>query len=138
MPLGGLSRSEAEQRLLARSQALAKEKLRLALGGHEASVSVEELGLELVSGDSAARALGVARSAGLFANALHYLRSFFAAEELPAVLRVDHARFVAALGRLEPSLIDDPPFAGGLTIENAVARPFPPRSGRKIAVDAAL
>jgi hypothetical protein len=71
-------------------------------------------------------------------NALRYVRSLWSAEPLAAALRVDRPRFEAALVKLEPSLIDDPPFAGGVAIERGVPRAVPPRAGRKIAVDAAL
>ncbi|HYP88216.1 MAG TPA: VanW family protein [Polyangiaceae bacterium] len=136
--VGGLTAAEAEQRLTERSRALANEKLRLVLGGREASITIEELGLELSSRESAARALNVARGASAFANAARYLRSVFVAEPLPAALHVDRARLTSALARLEPMLVDDPPTAGGLTVESGVARVTPPRSGHKIAVGPAL
>jgi vancomycin resistance protein YoaR len=136
--LGGLPVREAERKLAERSRALGKEKLRLRLGKAEATASVEELGFELAAAGSNARAMGVGRSSGPFGNAFRYLRSLFTTEQLPAVLKVDRARFDAALARVEASLIDDPPFAGGLVIENGAPRQLPPRSGRKIANDVAL
>ncbi len=138
VPLGGASAEEAQQRLAERGRALAKEKLRLVLGGKDASLAVEELGIELLAHDSAARALGVGRQAGVFSNALRYLGSFATTDQLPPALHVDRARFEAALVQVETALIDDPPAAGGIAIEAGVARAVPPRAGRKIAVDAAL
>jgi vancomycin resistance protein YoaR len=137
-PLGGLVAGEATQRMTARRKALANQPVRLELGAKKASLSASELGFELLVPDSASRALGVGRRAGLFANALRYLRAAWAREALPAVLRVDRARFDAALRKLEPTLIDDPPFAGELAFEAGVARVLPARPGRKIAAEAAL
>ena len=138
VPLGGASREEARQKLAERGRVLAKEKLRLVLGNKATSVTVEELGMELVAHDSVLRALGVGRQAGVFSNALRYLRSFGAAEQLPGVVHVDRDRFDAALAALETNLIDDPPFDGGLAIEGSVARAVSPRAGRKIAAADAL
>ncbi len=138
VPLGGASAEEARQKLTERGRRLANEKLRLALGTKETTVAIADLGLALSANDSAARALGVGRQAGVFSNALRYLRSFGSAEALPAALRVDRARFDAALLQLETTLIDDPPSVGGIAIENGVARAVPPRAGRKIVSDAAL
>jgi vancomycin resistance protein YoaR len=136
--LGGLTASEAERRLAERSRAFRKQKLRLTLGKAETSASVEELGFELAAADSTARALRVARDGGVFANAFSYLRSLFMTEPLPAVLHVDRPRFDAELEKLEATLIDDPPFAGGLVIENGVPRALAPRPGRKITKEIAL
>ena len=135
--LGGASREEARQKLAERGHALAKEKLRVVLGGKEASATVEELGMALVAADSAQRALGVGRQAGIFSNALRYLRSFGAAEQLPGVVQIDRDRFGSALAALETTLIDDPPVAGGIAIENGVARALQPQAGRKVAADSA-
>src|SRR5205085_2613851 len=97
-----------------------------------------DLGIELATADSVAGALRVAREAGVFANALRYLRSLWSGEKLAAALHVDRPRFEAALAKLEPTLLDDPPFAGGVAIDVGAVRALPPRPGRKIAVDAAL
>ena len=136
--VGGLSRDEAKRKLAERAPLLAKEKLRVLLGGKESTVTVEQLGIELLADDSASRALAVARSAGALSNAWRYLRSAWSEAALPAALRVDGARFDAALAQLEGSLIDDPPLQGGLTFEGGVARALAPRPGRKIPRDAAL
>jgi vancomycin resistance protein YoaR len=136
--LGGASAAEAKQRLGERSRGLATEKLRLVLGGKTVSVAAEELGIELSIAESTARAMAVARNGGVFSNALRYVRALGTAEELPAVVHVDRPRFEAALGRVEAALIDDPPFAGGVVIENGAALAAPPRAGRKIAFDEAL
>jgi vancomycin resistance protein YoaR len=109
----------------------------LTLGEAEVSTTVEALGFELVVADSTARAMSVARSGGVFSNAFGYLRASLRAQRLPAVLRIDRARFDAGLEKLEPLLIDDPPIAGGLVVENAAARAIPARPGRKIAKEPA-
>jgi vancomycin resistance protein YoaR len=135
--LGGLTAREAERRLAERARAFAKEELRLALGNAKASTTAEELGVQLVVADSTARAMSVARGGGVFSNAFGYLRASLVAPRLPAVLRIDRARFDAGLEKLEPLLIEDPPIAGGLVIENAVPRAIPARPGRKIAKELA-
>jgi vancomycin resistance protein YoaR len=136
--LGGVPADEAKRRLVQRARTLASEKLRLELGGKTALLPVAELGLELAVDASVAQALGVARKGGTFSNALRYLGSFGSAEALPAVVRVDRARFGAALHRLEGELIDDLPRLGSIVIESGVARAVPAAPGRKIVVDAAL
>ena len=136
--VGGLSRDETKRRLAERAAVLAKEKLRVALGSKESSVTVEELGLELLVDDSASRAMTVARNSGVLSNAFRYLRSAWTEETLPAALRVDGPRFDSALAKLEAALIDDPPVAAGITVENGVASAIAPRAGRKIPRDSAL
>jgi vancomycin resistance protein YoaR len=136
--LGGLSRDQAKRRLRERAAELAKEKLRVVLSAKEASATVEALGIELAVEDSASRAVAVARSGGVLSNALRYLRSAWGEDALPAVMHVDRGRFHAALTKLEPALIDDPPLPGGIAIENGVARATAPRRGRKIQPDGAL
>src|SRR6185436_14450211 len=96
------------------------------------------LGIELMVEDSASRAVAVGRSGGLLSNAFRYLRSAWGEELLPAVVRVDRGRFDAALAKLEPALIDDPPLPGGIAIENGVAHATAPRRGRKIRPDVLL
>lgn len=136
--VGGVTGAEAKQRLAERARKLAAEQLRFELNGKTASLPVAELGLELSVDASVARALGVARSGGTFANALHYLGALTGTEELPAVVRIDRARFGAALSKVEGQLIEDLPKPGGVAIEAGVARAVPAAPGRKIAVDAAL
>jgi vancomycin resistance protein YoaR len=135
--VGGLSPDEAKRRLSERARTLAKEKLRIVVAGKEGSVTVEELGIDLALSDSASRAVAVARNRGVFSNAVRYLRSAWSEETLPAALHIDRGRFAAALAKLESALIDDPPLAGGIAVENGVARAVPARAGRKIAEDTA-
>jgi len=135
--LGGQRADEARRHLLERARALSAEKLQLVLGAKSASLTVEELGAELVPADSATRAMAEGRSSNTPANALRYLRSWFGQNALPGVVRIDPARFAAALAKIEPALVDDAPFAGGIAFENGAARALPPRAGRKIALDAA-
>ncbi|HEX2877737.1 MAG TPA: VanW family protein [Polyangiaceae bacterium] len=136
--VGGVTSAEAKQRLAERARSLAAEQLRVELGGKTASLPVADAGLELSVDASVARAVGVARSGGTFSNAWRYLSSLTATEELPAVVRIDRARFGAALSKVEGELIEDLPKAGGVVIEAGVARAVPAAPGRKIAVDAAL
>jgi len=131
--LGGNSRDEAERKLRELAQQLALQKLPLELAGKQASTTAAELGLELDVAASTSRALGAARSGGVIGNALTYLRAPFVSTSMPGVVRVDPARFEQALNELEPKLIDDPPFVGGLVIDGGVPRPAPARPGRKIA-----
>ena len=138
VPVGDATVTEAQQRLAERGAKLATEKLRLTLSGRTASVAVADLGLELSVDASVARALGVGRSAGTFSNALRYLSSLSGPEELPAVVRIDRARFGAALSKVESELIDDLPKPGGVAIEAGVARAVPAAPGRQIVADAAL
>jgi vancomycin resistance protein YoaR len=138
VPVGGATAAEAKQRLAERASKLATEKLRLELSGKTASVAVADLGLELSVDASVTRALGVARNAGTFSNALRYLSSLTGTEELPAVVRIDRARFGSALRKVEGDLIEDLPKAGGVVIEAGVARAVPAAPGRKIAAAAAL
>jgi vancomycin resistance protein YoaR len=132
--LGGNSRDEAERRLRELSQQVAAQKLQLELGPKRISSSATELGLELDATVSASRALAAGRSRGVFGNALAYLRASFSATALPAVVRVDPARFEQALKQVEPQLIDDPPFIGGVVIDQGAPRLVPARAGRKVAV----
>lgn len=136
--LGGSSAEQARAALSARSAALGQEKLRLSLSGAEATSSVAELGVELDVAGSVSRALGVARSGGVFANAFRYLRSFAAREQLAAALRVDRARFEASLDRAQAALVSDPPVPAALTIEGTTVVAVAPRAGRKIVRSAAL
>ena len=135
--VGGLSIEEAERRLQERFTRDA-QKLRLSLGAKEAPATLAELGLTLGVAESAQRALSVARSGGVFGNALRYLRASLSHEDLPAQVHVERARFDAAVSMLEAKLIDDAPFNGGVAFENGSVRAEPPRAGRKIDVEAAL
>ncbi|HVY31136.1 MAG TPA: VanW family protein [Polyangiaceae bacterium] len=132
--LGGNSRDEAEHKLRELAQRLATQKLRLELAGKQAVATAAELGLELDVAASTARALATARSGGVTGNAVAYLRAPFGSTSLPGVVRVDSTRFARALAQLEPQLIDDPPFVGGLVVEGGVPRLAAARPGRKIAV----
>jgi len=136
--VGGLPAEEAKRRLAERARTLTREQLRLELNGKSALVPIAELGIELSVDASVAQALGVARNGGALSNGLRYLRSFASVEQLPAVVRVDRARFGAALQKVEGELIDDLPRLGSIVIENGIARAVPAAPGRKIAVDAAL
>ena len=136
--LGGLPAEDAKRRLAESARELAREQLRLELNGKSALVPVAELGIELSVDASVAQALGVARKGGTFSNGLRYLSSFVSAEQLPAVVRIDRARFAVALQKVEGELIDDLPRLGSIVIESGVARAVPAAPGRKIAVDAAL
>jgi len=138
VPLGGVPAAEAKRRLAERAQKLASEKLQLELSGKTAVVPVADLGLDLSVEVSVTRALGVARNAGTLSNALRYLRSLGGAEVLPAVVRMDRARFAAALGEAESELVEDLPRLGSIVIEGANARAVPAAPGRKIMLDAAL
>jgi len=138
VPLAGASAEEAKQRLAERSRSLAQEQLRLELGGKSAQLAGSELGIDLAVADSVARAMGVGRQAGVFANALRYFRSLWSEDRLAAVVHVDRPRFDSALAKVERALIDDPPFAGGIVIESGAARALPARAGRKIPVNVAL
>jgi vancomycin resistance protein YoaR len=138
VPLAGASRDDATRRLHERAQELAGKQLQLALGGKQVAVAVAELGLEVDAARSAALALSAGRGGSVFGSALSYLRSWFGATSLDAVVRSDRAAFEQALAKVEPTLVTDPPFIGGLTFEGGVARALPARSGRKISLDAAL
>ena len=135
--LGGLPAAEAKRRLTERGRWLAAEKLRLELSGKTVLVPVAELGIELSVDASLAQALGIGRKAGTLADALRYASSFGTAQQLPAVVRIERARFDVALARLERELIDDPPELGGIVIEAGTPRVVPARAGRKIALDEA-
>src|SRR5215207_1492279 len=133
----GLSATELEQRIETRARALAKQPLRVRVAGKEAALTPAELGLDLAARPSAERTLAVGRNAGLFLNAWRYARSFWAKEQVLGVVRVDQARLDAALGGIEAKLIEDPPFPGGIEVEQGIPKAAPPRSGRKIARRAA-
>jgi vancomycin resistance protein YoaR len=135
--LGGASATEAKRRLSTRESELVKAKLRVVLASKSASVSADELGIGLRVDQSVAFALTIGRDGALLANMLRYLRSWGGEQELPAVVRVDAARFGAALSKLEAALVDEPPQPGGLAFEGAKVSAVPARPGRKIAVDAA-
>jgi vancomycin resistance protein YoaR len=136
VPLGGTTAAEARRRLAERARS--GEKLRFLLAGREVSLTSAELGVELDVTASVSRALAEGRSDGVFGNAWTYLRSWAGARALPAVVRVDRARFSEALRGLEGRLIDDPPTAAAIAVEQGVPRAVLPRAGRKISSDAAL
>lgn len=136
--VAGSTAAEAERLVSERTRKLAEEKLRLALGSARIELGVSELGIGIDARASVARALGVGRSGGVFANGFRYLRSFLVEERLPATLAVDRARFMAAIEGAQASLIDDPPFPGALSVAGAIVTVHPPRSGRIIAQERAL
>jgi vancomycin resistance protein YoaR len=136
--VSGRSRNEAEQLVSERGRALARNKLRLALGSASTELSAAELGIAIDVANSTARAASAGRTGDVFANAFQYLRSFFVEQRLAAALEVDHARFGQAMDRAEAALVDDPPFAGELTIEGKKPVVHPARRGRKISQNAAL
>lgn len=125
--------TEVERKLAGHAQSLARQNLRVQVAAKHATLPFAELGVEILPRESAARALAVGRSAGTFANALRYLSSLWRKDAQPAALRVDQAKLEAAIAKLEAALIDDPPFAGGLSVEAGRPKPAPPRAGRKIA-----
>ena len=131
--VAGTAAPEIERRLIEQARALDKRQLEVQLGSKRSSIAVAELGVAIAPGDSAAQALAVGRRAGFFPNAFRYLCSFWHSDQQEAVVRVDGARLDAAITRLESALIDDPPFAGGLSIEGTAVKQLPPRAGRKIA-----
>ncbi|HEX2678742.1 MAG TPA: peptidoglycan binding domain-containing protein, partial [Polyangiales bacterium] len=133
--VGGASRSEVERLLQQHAAQLAREPLKLQLGERQAAASLEELGVALDAPASASRALGVARSASWFSNALRYLAAVGRRESLGAETRVDRARFAAALDQVAPKLIEDAPLAGCVRVEDGVAAAIAPRSGRKLDVE---
>lgn len=138
VPLGGASRADAARRLHERAQELAGKQLQLVLAGKQVAVAVAELGLEVDAAQSASVALSAGRGGSWFGNALSYLRSWFGATPLDAAVRSDRATFEQALAKVEPILVTEPPFIGGLSFDGGGARALPARSGRKISLDAAL
>jgi vancomycin resistance protein YoaR len=131
--VGGLSQAQIAARLEERARLLATQKVRLRVGAKEAGVSADELGLQLVARASSERAVALGRDGSFFGNAGRYLRSWWARQELPAQVHVDTPRLQAAFDGFDRSLIDDPPFPGGVVVEAGRAKAAPARSGRKIA-----
>jgi vancomycin resistance protein YoaR len=130
--VAGYEAARARSELEAQARVLAKRELVLTLGAKRSALSIEDLGVQLLPRESAARALAAGRSSGLFANAFSYLASFWREQQLAGDVRVDAARFDAALDKLASALIDDPPFAGGVEVRDGQASSRPPRAGRKI------
>lgn len=137
LPAAGLAPPELERKLGEHARRLGQQTLTVQLGPKRSALTFAELGIEIAPRESAARAVGVARSEGSFANAVRYLRALWADDAQPAVLRVDGPKLEAAIAKLEGALIDDPPFAGGLGVEAGRPKALPPRPGRKIARAAA-
>lgn len=136
--VGGASERELAHVVRERAAQLARHPLQLQLGERRISATAEELGVAVSVQQSSARALAVARSGGWISGSLRYLRSLWSREGLPAALQVDRPRFDAALARLEPSLIDDPPSPGEVRVEGGTARAIPAKSGRQLVRDDAL
>jgi vancomycin resistance protein YoaR len=133
----GLSAEELESRIRARANALAKQPLHVRIADKQAALTPAELGIEISATASAQSALAVGRNAGFFPNAWRYARSFWAKEHVLGVVRVDRARLERALDGTEAKLIEDPPIMGAIEIDRGVPKAAPPRSGRKIARQAA-
>jgi vancomycin resistance protein YoaR len=137
LAVAGAEGPEVEHKLAEHARGLAHRKLEVRIAAKRSTVAFTELGIEIAVRESAARALGVGRSAGTLPNAVRYLRSLWLVDPQPAVLRVDQAKLEASITKLETALIDDPPFAGGLGVEAGRLKPQPPRAGRKLARAAA-
>jgi vancomycin resistance protein YoaR len=136
--LGGATREEAERRLTQRARELLRAPLHLRLGNKSATSTAAELGLELRVDESVSRALAVGRRGSTWSDVGRYLRSWWSDDAVPGAVSVDRARFDETLAKLEAALIEDPPFAGAITVENGSARLAAPRSGRKLAPEALL
>lgn len=137
LAVAGATGPEVERKLAEHARGLAPKKLEVRVGAKRSALAFAELGIEIAVRESAARALQVGRSAGTLPNALRYLRSLWRIDAQPAVLRVDQAQLEASISKLEAALIDDPPFAGGVSMKAGRLELAPPRAGRKIARAAA-
>jgi vancomycin resistance protein YoaR len=127
-----LTRPEIAARVQAWASQRAARKIALSVAGSALVVEPQALGFRVDAGESAARALAVGRSGGLFSRGASFFLRMLKKESVSLELRLDPKRLTELEDEWQARAIKDPPFSGGIAIEGTSVNPLYPRAGSRL------
>jgi vancomycin resistance protein YoaR len=130
--VGGLSRSEAIQKLSVELGARAAEPLNLTVGDKDAPLNPADAGLTVDYAKSVEAAGG-----GESLNPVRILKTLTGGSPIDAVVVVDQAKLHAAVGQLATKTFDHPPVDAALAYQGTKIKQKQAREGTALQQDAA-
>ncbi|HKO53573.1 MAG TPA: VanW family protein [Polyangiaceae bacterium] len=127
-----LTRAEIATRVRTWTSQRATQKIALSVNGTRLVLEPQAVGFNVDAQASAARALSVGRSGGFFSRAFAFFSRMIRAESVPVELALDTKRVSELVDEWQARAIENPPFAGGLSIEGSNVTPLYPRTGSRI------
>lgn len=127
-----LARPQIVERVQAWGRKRAGQAISLSVDGTVFTLQPQALGFEVDAQASAARALSVGRSGGLFSRGLSFFVRMARPESVSAEVKLDSKRLGELEDAWQASAIKEPPFAGGISIEGTKVSPLYPRAGSQL------
>jgi len=127
-----LTRAEIAGRVRAWQSQRAAQKIALSLAGATLDFSPQAVGFSVDEQASAARALSLGRSGGLFSRAVGFFARMVRPESLSVDVRFEPKLLAELEDEWQKNAIKDPPFAGGLNIDGTTVTPLYPRTGSRL------
>ena len=127
-----LTRAEIVARVAAFATERARHEISVSVAGTAFVFSPQSAGFELDARASAARALAVGRSGGLFSRGLSFFSRMVRPESLSVEPRFDPKRLSDLEDEWQRSAIKDPPFSGGFRVDGTTVTPLYPHAGSRL------
>ena len=127
-----LTRAEIAARVVAWASERAAQKITLSVAGTALVLSPPAIGFKVDGPASAARALSIGRSGGLFSRGFAFFSRMVRAETVPLELSFDHELLNHLEDEWEDHAIKDPPYPGGIQIDGTSVTPLYPRTGSRL------
>ncbi|MEX0667201.1 MAG: peptidoglycan binding domain-containing protein, partial [Acidimicrobiia bacterium] len=130
--LGGLIPEEAETALVDLEANLAASPTTFSVGGSEVQITPASIGLDLDEAAMVRRAMEIGREGNFVGQFLWWITHLFSSHELAVTARVDRDAVEAVMTIWDTDVIGNPPFPGGVGINETVAEALYPRPGQQV------
>lgn len=136
--VSGLTVNEAVTLLQTHQDTLAATPFEVSIRDNRDTVVPSRVGLSVDIEGALAAAINRNRGGGVFSRFTQWLGNFGATEDLNLSTEVDHEVFVLSMESLSDTLVNDPPFNGGIGFIDGALAPLYPTTGRVLDVADAL
>jgi len=136
--LGGLTELEALSVLQTHQDTLSATPIEVAINGDTDTLLPPEVGLSLDLDTALSLALDVGKTGSFFIRLTHWFNSFGGSTEVKLSTEVDFETFTLSMEALSDTLVNQPPFNGGIEIVDGALSAQYPQTGRVLDLADAL
>jgi vancomycin resistance protein YoaR len=136
--LGGLTELEALSVLQTHQDTLSATPIEVSINGDTDTLLPPEVGLSLDLDTALSSALDVGKTGGFFNRLTHWFSSFGGSTEVKLSTEVDYETFTLSMEALSDTLVNEPPFNGGIEIVDGALSAQYPQTGRVLDLADAL
>ena len=136
--LGGLTELEALSVLQTHQDTLSATPIEFSINGDTDTLLPPEVGLSLDLDTALSSALDVGKTGSFFSRLTHWFSSFGGSTDVKLSTEVDYETFTLSMEALSDTLVNQPPFNGGIEIVDGALSAQYPQTGRVLDLADAL